>query len=80
MQEQDFDYFLQNMERLYQTHGYKFVAIKNQNILGFYDTFDEALENTIKTEEPGTFLIQECLENKEKLVNHFQGNVMPVWV
>ena len=79
MQEQDFDYFLQNMESLYQAHGHKFVAVKNQTILGAYGTFDDALEDTLKTEELGTFLIQECLENKEKLVHHFQGNVMPVF-
>jgi hypothetical protein len=78
MQDQDFDFFLQNMEQLYQTHGHKFIAIKNLNILGVYDTFDDALENTIKTEEPGTFLIQECFENKEKLIHYFQGNVIPV--
>jgi len=78
MQDQDFDYFLQNMEGLYQTHGHKFVAIKNQTILGIYDTFNDALESTLKTEELGTFLIQECLENREKMVHHFQGNVTPV--
>jgi hypothetical protein len=78
MQDLDFKYFLQNMEKLYQTNGHKFVAIKNQSILGVYNTFNDALENTLRTEELGTFLIQECLENKEKLVHHFQGNVIPV--
>ena len=78
MQNQNFDFFLQNMGRPYNTHGHKFVAIKNQAILGVYDTFNAALEKTLKTEELGTFLIQECLENKEKLVHHFQSNVMPV--
>jgi hypothetical protein len=76
--DKDFDFFLQNMERLYREHGHKFVAIKNLNILGTYDTFNEALEITLKTEELGTFLIQECFENREKLVHHFQGNVIPV--
>jgi hypothetical protein len=78
MQEQDFNYFLQNMESLYKAHGHKFVSIKNQAVLGVYDTFNAALENTLKTDELGTFLIQECLENKDKLVNQFQGNVTPV--
>jgi hypothetical protein len=66
------------MEKLYKVHGQKFVAIKDHNILGAYDTFNQALETTLKKEELGTFLIQECFENKEKLVHHFQGNVMPV--
>jgi hypothetical protein len=76
--DKDFDFFLQSMEKLYKEHGHKFVAIKDLNILGTYDTFNEALETTLKTEELGTFLIQECFENREKLVHHFQGNVIPV--
>jgi len=55
-----------------------FVAIKNRNILGTYNTFNEALEITLKTEQIGTFLIQECFESREKLVHHFQGNVISV--
>jgi len=76
--DKDFDFFLQNMEKLYKERGHIFVAIKNRNILGTYDTFNEALETTLKTEQLGTFLIQECFESREKLVHHFQGNVMPV--
>jgi len=80
MQDQDFDYFLKNMDKLYKTHGQKFVTVKNQNFLGTYNTFNEALETTLKTEEMGTFLIQECFDSVEKMVNHFQGNVTPVCV
>ena len=78
MQDKDFDFFLQNMENLYKTYGHKFVAVKNQSILAAYKSFNDALDATLKTEELGTFLIQECLENKEKLIHHFQGNVSPV--
>ena len=78
MQDKDFDFFLQNVEDLYKKYGHKYLVIKNKQILNAYDAFDEALSNTLKTETLGTFLIQECLENKEKLVHHFQGNVFPV--
>jgi len=76
MQDKDFDFFLQNMETLYKTYGHKFVAVKNQAILATYESFDDALDSTLKTEELGTFLIQECFNNKEKLIHHFQGNVI----
>jgi fibrillarin-like rRNA methylase len=78
MQDRDFEYFLQNMERFFVEYGHKFIVIKNQSILGVYEDFDEALENTLKTEEVGSFLIQECFDDKEKMVHHFQGNVMPI--
>ena len=78
MQDQDFDYFVKNIQKLHETYGHKFLAIKNQGVLGAYNTFSEALETTLKTEELGEFLIQECFDSKEKLINHFQGNVAPV--
>jgi len=77
-QDQDFNYFLENMNNLYQSYGHKFVAVKNLSILGIYDNFNEALETTLKTEELGTFLIQECFDNVDKIVHHFQGNVIPI--
>jgi fibrillarin-like rRNA methylase len=78
VQNQDFEFFLQNMEAFYKTYGHKFVAVKNQNILGAYDTFNDALDTTLKTEELGSFLVQEVFDDKNKMVHHFQGNVMPV--
>jgi hypothetical protein len=78
MQDQDFDYFVSNLQKLYATYGHKYVAVKNQSILGAYDTFNEALETTLKTDSLGTFLIQECFDSVDKMVNHFQGNVAPV--
>jgi hypothetical protein len=76
MQDQDFEYFIQHMEFFYKEYGHKFLAIKNQNVLGAYDSFNMALDETLKREQAGTFIIQECFKNKEESINHFQGNVM----
>jgi hypothetical protein len=78
MQRQDYEYFLDNTDRFYKEYGHRFLAIKDQNIIGVYETFNDALENTLQKETPGTFLIQECLENREKYVYFFQGNVLPL--
>lgn len=77
-QDIDFDYFLENMEELYKQYGHRFVAVKNQSILGVYDTLREALDNTLKTEAIGTFLIQECFDDRKKMVHHFHSNVAPL--
>jgi hypothetical protein len=77
MKSKDFDYFLQNMSEFYKNHAKKFLAIKGQNVIGVYDTFDKALDTTLKTEELGTFLIQKCVKNKEEMAHHFQYNVSP---
>jgi hypothetical protein len=78
MQDQDYEYFLKNMEELYKQHGHKFLSLKNQQVLGVYDSFQNALAETLKHEEYGTFLIQECFQNKEECVQYFQRNVIPV--
>ncbi|GMO58152.1 MAG: hypothetical protein Ta2A_03510 [Treponemataceae bacterium] len=75
MQAQDFHYFMQNTDKFYKTYGGKFLAIKDSQILGVYETFNSALADTLKKETLGSFLIQECFENKEKAVYNFQGNV-----
>ena len=78
MQNQDYEYFLQNIDKLYKEYGHKFIAIKDFKILGAYDSFNVALENTLKKEELGTFLIQECFQSREQCVHSFQGNVVPL--
>jgi hypothetical protein len=78
VQYEDYEFFLQNTAHFYQEYGSKFLAIKNKDVIGVYGTFDEALKNTLKTESPGTFLVQECLKSPDDGVVRFQGNVMPV--
>jgi hypothetical protein len=74
-QDQDFEYFIQNMETLYKQYGHKFIAIKDKTILGAYDSFNAALDETLRHESAGSFIVQECFKNKQESVNQFQGNV-----
>jgi hypothetical protein len=37
MQEQDYEYFLQNTSEFYKKYGHKYLAIKNQCVLGVYN-------------------------------------------
>jgi hypothetical protein len=67
LQEQDYLWFLENMESLYKEHGNKIAVVKNKSVLGIYDDFESALENTRKTEELGTFIIQNIYENKNRM-------------
>ena len=60
MQDKDFQWFLSNYDKLFQTHGRSFIVVKNETVLGSYPSFKEALDATSITEDPGTFIIQEC--------------------
>jgi hypothetical protein len=48
MRDHDFEYFIQNIEAFYRQYGHKFLVIKNRNILGVYDSFDAALDETLR--------------------------------
>ena len=57
---QDFDYFVNNYQNLFKQYGHKFLAIKNQTILGAYDSVPDAINNLSSKYELGTYIIQEC--------------------
>jgi phosphopentomutase len=74
--DKDYLFFFTNIEELYSKYGHKFLAIKDKRVLGAYDTFKKALEETIKTDKIGTFLVQECFKSKKDTIGYFQTNVL----
>ena len=60
MQEQDFNWFVENYQKLFAEYGHKFLAIKNQTVLGVYDTLKDGVRVTAMTETLGSFIVQEC--------------------
>lgn len=69
---EDFQFYLKNQEQLVKEHNGKVLAIKDGQLLGVYDTELQALTETGKKYEKGTFLIQRCSpgENNTKQVFH----------
>lgn len=56
--DKEFDYFLANRQTLLNQYEGHYVVIKNQQVIGVYDDGLEAVEQTSKDHEPGTFLVQ----------------------
>ena len=71
----DYDFFINNLGALYKEYGHRFLVIKNEKVIGAYNSFDDALTEALKTEKLGTFLVQECVKNPDDLILHFQGNI-----
>lgn len=57
---EDFAWFKEHYIEFQNTYGNSFLAIKNKQVIGTYPTYAEGVRNTLKTEEIGTFIIQEC--------------------
>jgi hypothetical protein len=77
LQTADFEYFRENRTALYEKYGHRYLAIKNKSVLGDFDTFDDAVKTTLKAEQPGTFIVQECTDSNKNYTHMFQNNVSP---
>jgi hypothetical protein len=75
MLEKEFQYYIDNQIELVKKYQDKFLVIKDQLIIGVYNTEMEAYSETIKVHELGTFLIQECQPGNENYTQTFSSRV-----
>ena len=69
----NYEYYTAKFDDLYAKYAEKFIVLKNSIVIGVYDSFEQAYDETVKTEEIGTFLIQHCTK-EENNVNYFYSN------
>lgn len=56
----DFQWFLDNYDNLYQKYGHKVFAIQNKKIIGIFDDKNLAIDEISQTYGLGNFIVQEC--------------------
>ncbi len=61
---EDFKWFIDHYDEIKKEYGDTFVVIKDKKILGSYKTYAEGVKETEKTEEVGTFIVQECSNSR----------------
>jgi len=76
MLKREFDYFIANQTELVNKYLNKFIVIKNEKVVGVYDSHIQAYNESIKTMNLGTFLIQHCLPGNEAYSQTFQSRVI----
>lgn len=69
---EDFAWFKERYTDFQKKYGESFIAIKNKKILGVYDSYGNGVRETVKTEELGTFIVQECSPG----YNVYQWNII----
>ena len=75
MLKEEFDFYLQNQNELVKKYNNKFIVIKIKNVIGFYDTQEQAYNETKKQHELGTFLIQFCTPGQTAYTQTFHSRV-----
>lgn len=70
MQDKNFQWFLENYDELYKQYGESYLVIKDEAIIGVFNSFVEALRETCKTEKIGTFNVQFCNGDESGYTNY----------
>lgn len=76
MLENEFKYYLNHQSELVKKYNGRFIVIMGETIIGDYASHSEAYNETIKTHQLGTFLIQHCLPGKESYTQTFYSQVI----
>ena len=71
----EFEYYLKNQNELVKKYNGKFIVIVNEQIVGSYDTELEAISESSKKHNMGTFLVQKCEPGKESYSQTFHSRV-----
>ena len=74
--EKEFKYYLDNQDELVKKYKGKVIAIKNQKVIGVYDSEITAIQETSKNESLGTFLVQKCTLDKENYKQTYHSRVI----
>ncbi len=73
--EKEFKYYLDNQNELVKKFNGKFIVIKDQEVLGAYNSEIEAIETTSKQHQLGTFLVQKCEPGSESYTQTYHSRV-----
>lgn len=76
MLENEFKYYIKHQSELVKKYNNKFIVLKDEKIIGAYDSHTEAYNETIEKETLGTFLIQHCLPGKDSYSQTFHSQVI----
>ncbi|WP_027064553.1 hypothetical protein [Maribacter sp. Hel_I_7] len=76
MLEKEFKFYLDNQSALLETYGGSFIVIKGNEVLGSYNSEIEALTESRKSNEVGTFLIQKCSPGDEDYTETYHSRVV----
>jgi len=75
MLDREFSYYINNQGELLKKYSNRFLVIIGEDVVGDYETYEQALFQSMKKHEKGTFLIQECTEGNKAYTQTFHSRV-----
>ena len=72
----EFQFYIDNQEKLVKKYDGKFIIIKGEEVLGDYDDEDAAIVEALKKHKPGTFMVRRVGPGKENYTQTFRSRVV----
>jgi len=72
----EFKYYKANQHELVKQYRGKFIVIVDDSVIGSYDGRDEAIEESLKSHELGSFLVQYVDDGKDNITQTFHSRVI----
>ena len=66
----EFQYYLAHQAEFVQQYNGKYIVLYHETVIGVFNSEVEAVNETIKTQPLGTFLVQKCEPGVEIQVYH----------
>ncbi|KAA6300592.1 MAG: hypothetical protein EZS26_003252 [Candidatus Ordinivivax streblomastigis] len=76
MLQEQFNWYIENQEELVKKYNGKVIVIKDKTVVGAYENEYEALVESEKQYQIGTFLIQKCSPGTEAYTQNFSSRVI----
>ncbi len=73
--QKEHEYFLSNLNDLATKYNGKYVVVKDEAILGVYETEELAINKTLLTQKLGTFLVRKCSKDTNVYKQTFHSRV-----
>lgn len=70
-----FEFYLNHQDELVEKYNGRVIVIKNNKVIGDYDTELDAINETKKQYEPGTFLVQRCTPGENNYTATYYSRV-----
>lgn len=70
MLEKEYEFYQQNKEQLISDYLNKYIVIKDNSVLGVYDSMDDAVKTSLSKNTLGTFLVK-LVEAEEQTVRFY---------
>ena len=71
----EFKYYLDHQDELVEKYRDRVIVIKDQKVIGVFESELQAVQETTKKHPLGTFLVQMCQPGKDSVTQTFNSRV-----